>query len=524
MSDVPPAGTPASRRFPAVRRTVAVAATLAALIGVGGAAIVADDEVKSEPTVVRLVKDAGALAVAVHDPGVTLAVDGHDLRISGDGLADLRLNTDAWSTDAPPGDGAGDGSGTGDAAARPLLSVERDGRTLIDVRWEPRRASGAGEPVAAPADGGPGFTPPESGPNGEPGGGPNGLALVRRYEGHTAAVKDVAISPDGTLFAGGSGWPFGDETARVWDAESGALLHTFPHPGLVQCVAFSPDGAQLLTGTADAVVRIWDCSEPAAADADAPAADNDGNAASAADRLIREYRGARGIVLDANLSPDGKWVIATGYNERGVHLWECDGGRSRFLRSPDAAPMRRATFSPDGRRALGQNGNGQVFVWDLDSGEFESALPPAASPTNGAGAGLALLGDDRLLAGAGDGVVRLWNFRTGALLREIQTPVAVQALALLPDPSPDRWRVVAVGGAGRPDAPELAVLDLAAGTVDFALNYGGGILWAAAATPNRRRLLTASGSRRPVGQQRGQRPTGDNALSLWSLPTTATRP
>lgn len=495
----PASGQPRDRRVPGTGgrsfrggRAMLVAALLAALVGVGATAGGGD----SEATVLRLMRGEGALVIAVHDPGVTLTLDGDDLLISGDGLADLRLNTNAWPTDA---DGA-EKRGT-DAASRPILAVERGGRAVVDVRWEPR--IGGYAPVAAPADGGPGFTPLGS----EPDGGPNGLALVRRYEGHSAAVKDVAISPDGKLFAGGSGWPFGDDTARVWDAETGELLHIFRHPGLVQCVAFSPDGTQLLTGAVDGVVRVWDCSYRAA------------KPETARPEPVREYRGARGIVLDANFSPDGRWVIATGYNEGGVHLWGRGGGPHHLLRSPNSRPMRRATFTPDGDRVLGQNGDGQVLVWDFASAEFERALPPSADSTSGASAGLATLGDDRLLAGAGDGVVRLWNLATGDLLRKIETPVAVQALVALPGGS----RVVAVGGKGRPKTPELAVIDFEAGTVEYALNYGGGLLWSAAVAPNGRRLLTASGSRKPVGQQRGQVPTGDNALSLWTLPTASTR-
>lgn len=54
-----------------------------------------------------------------------------------------------------------------------------------------------------------------------------------------ADVSSLAFSPDGARLAAGS---IGGKSVRVWDAATGALLHTWTHPRFVTAVAFAPDG------------------------------------------------------------------------------------------------------------------------------------------------------------------------------------------------------------------------------------------------------------------------------------------
>jgi WD40 repeat protein len=74
---------------------------------------------------------------------------------------------------------------------------------------------------------------------------------------HKESVTAVAWSPDGRRVATASY----DETARVWDAGSGAAV-TAPmeHQGRVSAVAWSPDGRRVATASADGTARIWDVS------------------------------------------------------------------------------------------------------------------------------------------------------------------------------------------------------------------------------------------------------------------------
>src|SRR5262249_27153746 len=67
----------------------------------------------------------------------------------------------------------------------------------------------------------------------------------------------VAWSPDGARLATGS-W---DGTARVWDAAGGRELLTLQgHTGAVTSVAWSPDGAGLPTGGREGTARVGDAA------------------------------------------------------------------------------------------------------------------------------------------------------------------------------------------------------------------------------------------------------------------------
>jgi WD40 repeat protein len=79
-----------------------------------------------------------------------------------------------------------------------------------------------------------------------------------RYLGHSEAVLDVAVSPDGRWLATASA----DNTARIWTIpvnQSTKPVELRGHSGDVSFVTFSPDGQFILTiSRQDGTARIWD--------------------------------------------------------------------------------------------------------------------------------------------------------------------------------------------------------------------------------------------------------------------------
>ena len=74
-------------------------------------------------------------------------------------------------------------------------------------------------------------------------------SMVNNLRGHQARITQIKFSPDGSLLASSSN----DGSVRMWETED---LNNQPivltaNAGFVFCVAFSPDGEQILTGSTD---------------------------------------------------------------------------------------------------------------------------------------------------------------------------------------------------------------------------------------------------------------------------------
>ncbi len=71
---------------------------------------------------------------------------------------------------------------------------------------------------------------------------------------HQDEVVGAAFSPDGARILTASA----DKTAKLWDATSGKLIASFDHLGSVVHALFSPDGARILTVSVDNTAKLWD--------------------------------------------------------------------------------------------------------------------------------------------------------------------------------------------------------------------------------------------------------------------------
>ena len=72
---------------------------------------------------------------------------------------------------------------------------------------------------------------------------------------HTKGVSSAAFSPDGKKIVTASE----DNTAKIWDAGSGALLIDLKgHSGGVYSATYSPDGKKIVTASRDHTAKIWE--------------------------------------------------------------------------------------------------------------------------------------------------------------------------------------------------------------------------------------------------------------------------
>jgi WD40 repeat protein len=208
----------------------------------------------------------------------------------------------------------------------------------------------------------------------------------------------MALSPDGqtiaTDYCGGEGGqvsfsnsgiicsPTGVELINI---STGETILTTPTNMKARAwsIAFSPNGNQLVYGSADGSLRVFD---------------KETGKEQALAELAQQ-------IIDVAYSPDGN-SIAAGIGDNTVRLWDTETGKEITVFKGHTAPVTAVAFSLDGSLLASASVDKTVRLWDVKTGaerdifkdHTDIVIDLAFSPDSG-----------QLASGSHDGTIRFWS-------------------------------------------------------------------------------------------------------------------
>ena len=241
--------------------------------------------------------------------------------------------------------------------------------------------------------------------------------------GHSKGANCVAFSPDGLCIASGSN----DSDIIMWDARTyNRVRSLIGHRGAVFSVVFSADGEFIASGASDNSVIVW----------------------SKGGSCLHKLTGHTSWVRSVALSPDMRY-IASGSDDSTVIVWEMGSGkrvrslghdgldgcicgfdaldddfvpRQGCTANGHSEPVRSVAFSAHGLLASGSR-DGTIKIWstnDFSHLHTLNCLPLLVHPYSNAVHSVAFSEDGRFLASAScNRTVSIWDANTGTHLRSL---------------------------------------------------------------------------------------------------------
>jgi WD40 repeat protein len=235
----------------------------------------------------------------------------------------------------------------------------------------------------------------------------------------------VAFLPDGNTLLVGSGdlenFNFGnkivtstdftgnDKTIKLWDLTNYKEVTALQgHTDRVKSVAFSTDGAYIVSAGFDKTARVW-------------------NVASGKETAA--FTGHSGPVFSA-LFIDGNTHVVSGGES--IYLWDASTGKQIKKLGGNDEQITSLVVTPDGKSLISASYNGGIKIWNLGSGSVTKNL---LGHKRGAFT-LALSSNGKyLISGDVEGTMKLWELPAGKELQSIQVKgcEGIYSIAISPD-------------------------------------------------------------------------------------------
>ncbi|KAG8996681.1 hypothetical protein FRB94_008087, partial [Tulasnella sp. JGI-2019a] len=211
---------------------------------------------------------------------------------------------------------------------------------------------------------------------------------------HSNIIRCVAMSPDGTTIVSGSI----DNTLHLWDAKTGAAIGKAMngHTDWVDCVVVSPDGTTIVSGSGDKTLRLWDARTGVA--------------------IGKAMKGHTDRVTCVTISSIGTTIVSGSFDNT-LHLWDVRTGAAiGEAMEGHTSVVHCIAVSPDGKSIVSGSFDNTLCLWDVRTGAAIGKVMEghtkmincvAVSP-NG----------KYIVLGSEDKTLCLWDIQTGAAIGE----------------------------------------------------------------------------------------------------------
>ncbi len=237
------------------------------------------------------------------------------------------------------------------------------------------------------------------------------LSSAFGYEVTTAGLYLNKIQDNG-LYAVG----YKNGKIRLKDATTGKHLKTFQGPkGYINQLVFSPDGNTLAVNNSNAPIRLWDV--------------NTG-------KLIKDLTKKAKMWGMLTFSKDGKTLAYQGQfgDLESIELWDVATQTLRTTLGEDIGTnIHIFAVSPDAKTVARANRNGEIRVWDVNTGDELSAFSTGHTKRLTA---LAFSPDNSTIVSGHINTIALWDARNFTQLSNAVDPKGwINALVFSPDGS-----------------------------------------------------------------------------------------
>ncbi|KAK3813183.1 MAG: WD40-repeat-containing domain protein [Benniella sp.] len=219
--------------------------------------------------------------------------------------------------------------------------------------------------------------------------------------GHNDTVRQVKSSPKGDFIATCSD----DYTVRIWDVETGVCRQILRGYSSVYCVAYSPQGDQIATGSN--IVQLW----------------------NARTGTCTHSLTAHNYHINAVAYPPHGYQLASASYDRTVRLWDGRSGECSHVLTGHTKSVTGVMYSPSGNQVVTSSVDSTLRIWDVDTGICNHILTGHTDEILSAAYSLQ---GDHIVSSSKDTAVRVWNVSTGEGCELFEYNKPVQTLAYSP--------------------------------------------------------------------------------------------